>query len=129
MRGKLKRKKMLINAIILSLVVYFIKASTWHGMIFEKPHLWLEKHLPEKLYKPTVGCPVCMTPWWGFILYMVAHFTDVVGFEDIRFQTIIFTLFTAAGISTVMLMLNKEYDVAIKRDKILKKEINQKGIK
>ena len=120
---------MIINALIISLMVYFIKASTWHGMIWEKPRVFLEKTLPEKISKPLIGCPVCMTPWWGLPIYLIAYYTNITGFEDVRIQTIVYTLFTASGFSTLFLMFNKEYDVAIKEDKILKKELKQKNIK
>lgn len=118
----------LCNALILMFIVYFIKSSTWPGMIWAKQHDYLEEHLPEKLYKPIIGCPVCMTPWWGLGLYMAAHFLSIRGFEDARAQSIVFTLFCAAGMSTVVLMLNKEYDVAKKEDKLLEEELEEKGI-
>lgn len=72
----------------------------------------MEDNLPEKLYKPLIGCPVCMTPWWGTLIILVAHYLRIEGFFDIRLQTIIFTVFTAAGINTIILMFNKVYDAA-----------------
>jgi hypothetical protein len=116
------------NAILLSLAVYFIKATTWSGMIWEKPNKWLQAKLPEKIYKPFIGCPVCMTPWWGLLIYYILHFTHVSGFGDIRAQVLILTLFVAAGISTIILMLNKVYDATIKEDKLLAKEMEEENI-
>lgn len=117
---------MVHNLILISLVIYFIKATTWPGMIFEKPAAWIESKLGEYWSKPIIGCPVCMTPWWGTALYLIGHFAWVPGFEILSFPTIIFTVFGAAGLSTVILMLNKEYDVAKKEDKILEEELERK---
>src|SRR5687767_9357574 len=119
---------MLTNIVILSLIIYFVKASTWPGMILEKVGVWVEDTLGEYWSKPVIGCPVCMGPWWGTVLYLLAHFLEIQGFEDIRAQTIIFTVFSVAGLNTVILMLNKEYDVAKKEDKLLEKEMKEEGI-
>ena len=106
-------------AVVIALIVYFIKATTWKGMIFEKIGKFLDRILPEKLYKPIIGCPVCMTIWWGLLVYFIGYFTNIELFQDIRAQVVIYTLFIASGINTVILMLNKVYDVAKKEDKIL----------
>lgn len=58
-----------MQAIYLSLIVLFIHATTWEGMIFEK----IKDYIKPKgiLYKPIYGCPICMTPWWGTLLYLI----------------------------------------------------------
>lgn len=114
---------MLANALVLALIVYFIKVTTWPGHIWQSVGYWAEEKLPEKLYKPFIGCPVCMTPWWGTILYLIAHFTSIPGYADLRIQTIIFTIFTAAGINSIILMFNKVYDTEKKEEKILDKKL------
>jgi hypothetical protein len=51
---------MLTHAFIIAMIVLFIHASSWDGMIFEgiKKIIKPEGHL----YKPIYGCPICMTP-------------------------------------------------------------------
>lgn len=114
------------NAAIIALIVYFIKATTWPGMIFEKVGVWAEDTFGEYWNKPILGCPVCMTPWWGTALYLFFHFTEVGGFEDIRAQVIAGTVLCSAGLNVIVLMLNKEYDVAKKEDKILENETSNR---
>lgn len=110
---------MLQIALIIALIVYFIKVTTWPGMIFEKAGIWSEKTFGEYLNKPLLGCPVCMTPWWGTIIYLIGHYTGIAEFSILTPQHLVFTLFTAAGMNAFGLMFNKEYDVAKKEDKIL----------
>lgn len=121
--------EIVFNAFIIAFLVYFLKACTWPGMIFEKPGKWIEDRLGEYWSKPVIGCPICMTPWWGSLIYAVCHFAGIRGFEDWRFVTVVVTLFAAAGINVIVLMQNKEYDVAKKEDKLLKKEMEEEGIK
>src|SRR5687768_3689670 len=116
---------MIASAFVIATIVYFIKVTTWPGHIWEKVGFWAEKKLPPKLYKPFIGCPVCMTPWWGTIIYIIGHVLKIQGFEDFRVQYIIFTIFVAAGINSVILMFNKMYDTAKKEEKVLNKEINE----
>ena len=100
---------MLTVALIIALIVYFIKATTWKGMIF---HPVVEKlsGLPEKIRTPVFECPVCMTPWWGALIYTIGHYLDLREFAVFNAQRVIFTIFTAAGINTIFLMVNKIYD-------------------
>jgi hypothetical protein len=100
---------MLETAFIIAFIVYFIKATTWKGMIFheltEKLGGW-----PEFIRKPFYECPVCMTPWWGVIIYLVGHYSNLPEFADLTIQRLIFTVFIAAGINTIFLIINKIYD-------------------
>ena len=100
---------MLTSAFIIALIVYFIKATTWKGMIF---YGVIEKlnGLPKKLKKPLFECPICMTPWWGIVIYLVGHYAGLEEFNELTFQRLIFTVFAAAGINTLFLILNKIYD-------------------
>lgn len=113
---------MIENAFILALIVYFIKVTTWPGHIWESVGYWAEKSLPTKLYKPFLGCPVCMTPWWGGALYTTAHFLGIEQFSDFRYYIIIYTVFTAAGINSIILMFNKLYDLAKDQEKELERK-------
>ncbi len=107
---------MLESAFVIAFIVYFIKATTWKGMIFyEITQKW--ESWPEFVRKPLYECPVCMTPWWGVVIYLVGHYTKLPEFSELTIQRVIFTLFTAAGINTIFLVLNKIYDTLFTHDK------------
>lgn len=62
---------MIAEALTISLVVLFLHATTWDGMIFEDIKKVIK---PEgMLYKPIYGCPICMTPWYGTIFYFLFY--------------------------------------------------------
>ncbi len=107
---------MIETAFIIAFIVYFIKATTWKGMIFytlsEKLESW-----PEAIRKPFYECPVCMTPWWGIIIYLIGHYADMPEFSELTFKRVLFTVFTAAGINSIFLILNKIYDTLFTHDK------------
>jgi hypothetical protein len=100
---------MLEQAAIIALIVYFIKASTWKGMILYNSKEKLN-WLPSYIRKPFFECPVCMTPWWGIIVYITAHYSGIEEFEKLTVARLLFTVFVSAGINTVILLLNKIYD-------------------
>ncbi|MCD8740875.1 hypothetical protein LT679_09710 [Mucilaginibacter roseus] len=60
---------MLEHALIIALIVLFIHACSWKGMIFDG----IKKIVEPKgsLYKPLYGCPICMTPYYGTIIYLL----------------------------------------------------------
>jgi len=63
--------EMVINALIISLIVLFIHATTWDGHIFAGIKKLIK---PEgKLYKPVYGCPICMTPYYGTAIYWLIY--------------------------------------------------------
>lgn len=103
----------LTNAVILSLIVYFIHVCFyWEGMVFEKAGTAFSEGAPEWLSKPFLfACPICSTPWWGFVFYKVMHKHGVAGFNDWRTTTIIATLFTAAGIAVLLVIASKFFSV------------------
>ncbi|HUQ97171.1 MAG TPA: hypothetical protein VM010_05870 [Chitinophagaceae bacterium] len=107
---------MLTSAFIIAFIVYFIKATTWKGMIF---HGVIEKlnWLPKKLRKPLFECPICMTPWWGVAIYLVGYYSGLEEFNELSFRRLIFTVFAAAGINTLFLILNKIYDTLATHEK------------
>ena len=106
---------MVETAFIIAFIVYFIKATTWKGMIFYELTEKLERW-PEFVRKPLYECPVCMTPWWGIAIYFTGHYAGLPEFADISFQRLFFTVFTAAGINTIFLIINKIYDTLFTHD-------------
>lgn len=62
---------MIEQSLFVSLSVLAVWATMWYEGIFEFVRLWGERRLPMKLQKPIFECPVCMTPWWGGIIYFL----------------------------------------------------------
>jgi hypothetical protein len=69
---------MILHAFIISAIVCFIFVCfNWEGMIFEQVGAWMEVKIPEKLFKPLIGCPICMSPWWGIAIMAIFYWTGV----------------------------------------------------
>jgi hypothetical protein len=62
---------MIEKIIIITLTVYGIFVTMQQGMIFEKLGTWIEDKLGDFWCKPVNCCPVCMSFWYGSILYWV----------------------------------------------------------
>lgn len=60
---------MLNQALILALLVLSIWYTMQEGEIFGKLGRRLEDHLPYKIHPAVFECNVCMSPWYGSILY------------------------------------------------------------
>lgn len=106
----------LTNAVILSLIVYFIHVCFyWEGMIFEKVGNWIDVNVPELISKPLLfACPICSTPWWGFALYVILYRTKTSGFYGDGSgepATVIATLLTASGIAVLLVIASKFFSV------------------
>lgn len=86
---------MIAQALIISMIVLFIHATTWDGHIFA----WVKKVIkPEgKIYKPVYGCPICMTPWWGSLVFFL--------FIGGPFREWFLTIGCAAGFSVLNVLL------------------------
>ncbi|MBD0332117.1 MAG: hypothetical protein ICV66_05635 [Chitinophagaceae bacterium] len=106
---------MLTTACIIAFIVYFIKATTWKGMIFHEITNKLE-FLPEFVRKPLYECPICMTPWWGVVIYLIGHYVNLPEFGELTVQRVVFTVLVAAGINTVVLIFNRIYDTLYTHD-------------
>lgn len=56
-----------------SLIIALLALSIWYtmqeGEIFEGLGKWFEKHLPEQVHPAVFACNVCLTPWYGSVLY------------------------------------------------------------
>lgn len=82
----------IFQALAISLMVLFFHVCMKEGHIFEKIPQALH-FIPEKLQKPLWGCPICMTPWYGSIIYWIAY--------QENFLHWIITIFIASGISCI----------------------------
>ena len=102
---------MIVNAIIISLIVLAIHATTWQYMIFNELAHWLRKHLPLWLQNPLFDCPFCMTPYYGTLLYLGLHYSHIKGF-NFAGDTLT-TIVQAAGTIAVAMGLNVFSMIAI----------------
>lgn len=99
----------MVLALAISLIILFLHACSWKGMIFER----IKKIIPpEKYYifgkdisKPIYGCPICMTPWWGTLIYWL--------FFAISIPHWILTILTASGLSVLYVVMIDLKDAAI----------------
>lgn len=92
----------------------FLHATTWDGMIFQGIKKLIK---PEgMLYKPIYGCPICMTPWWGSLIYWVFYHSSV--------ENWILTVGAAAGLSVLYVVLIDLKDFVV----TAKKEIEEKDV-
>jgi hypothetical protein len=92
---------MIENSLVIALIIFFLHATTWDTHIFSG----IRKLISEDsmISKPIYNCPICMTPWWGSLIYWLffAHsFTDW-----------LLTVGAAAGLSviSVILIYAKDY--------------------
>jgi hypothetical protein len=93
-------------AFIISMTIFFGHASTWDGQI----NSWVRKIINEdsKFSNPIYNCPICMTPWWGTLMYIVLW-----GWGGWREW--IATVGCASGISVFNVIFNYAKDYFISR--------------
>lgn len=62
---------MIHQIIIIALLALSIHYTMQPDEIFGKLGDWLEDHLPDVIHPAVFSCNVCMTPWYGTIIYWV----------------------------------------------------------
>jgi hypothetical protein len=62
---------MIEKIVITALIVLSIWYSMQEGEIFGFVTKWGEKHLPECWQQPVFACNVCMSPYYGTIIYVL----------------------------------------------------------
>lgn len=90
---------MIQNAFVIAMIVFFIYMTFRPLMIFGFVNVWLKTWLPKKLWKPVFDCPICMTPWYGSIIYFALLNAPS------QFVTWMLTVGTAAGITCPIVFL------------------------
>jgi hypothetical protein len=85
---------MIINALTISLIILFIHACTWDGHIFEFVRTWIDEK--KKISKPVYNCPICMTPYYGTVLWFIFFKSD--------FKDWFLTIGAAAGFSVLYVL-------------------------
>lgn len=56
-------------AFAIAMMVFFGHATTWDGGIFAFIRNIIDEK--SKISKPIYSCPICMTPWWGTLFYII----------------------------------------------------------
>lgn len=62
---------MIGTAFTISLLVLSIHYTMQEGEIFGGLGKFFENHLPYQIHPPLFDCNVCMTPWYGSIIYVL----------------------------------------------------------
>ncbi len=83
------------QAAIIALIIFFLHATTWDGHIFEGIRKLIDEN--SKISKPIYNCPICMTPWWGTVIYWL--------FFGWTFQDWLLTVGAASGFSVISVVL------------------------
>lgn len=68
---------MIEQAVIISLIVLSIHYTMQEGEIFGGLGRWFENNLPYQIHPAVFDCNVCMTPWYGSVLYWVIPWQKV----------------------------------------------------
>lgn len=87
--------------LIIASALFIIFAHTIfnvEGMIFHKIGLILEANIPEWFWKPLIGCPACMAPWWGTNIYIFAG-------KEMDFISWLLFICAVGGLSYILSML------------------------
>lgn len=58
-------------AFIISLLVLSIHYTMQEGEIFGGLGKWFSNNLPYAIHQPVFECNVCMTPWYGSLIYVL----------------------------------------------------------
>ena len=85
-------------ALAYSIVVQFIYACFWQGMILGRVASWLSTKLPYWVQKPIFDCPICMTPYYSAIFAVVLQCTDLL---TLPFAANVIVVLLASGFSTL----------------------------
>lgn len=98
---------MIENSLIISLIILFLHATTWDGHIFAGIRKYIDED--SAISKPIYNCPICMTPWWGTLIYWIFYQNSIADW--------LLTVGAAAGFSviSVIMIIFKEY-LAEKKD-------------
>jgi len=81
---------------IISCIVMAIWATMWEKGIFGFVRRWL-KNIPEKLQFPIFDCPVCMTMWYGSVVYWLVW--------GISIKEYIIVIIAATGLNAIFVKL------------------------
>ena len=88
---------MLEQSLIIALCVMAFWMFMWEGNILHFVRHFGDWHLPVWVQKPLYDCPMCMTPYYGSIVYTIMFHHSWYDWA--------FTILIAMGINTVLVKL------------------------
>lgn len=68
---------MIEKSLIIALLVLSIWYTMQEGEIFEGLGKWFERVLPEQIHPAVFACNVCLSPWYGTVLYWLIPWEKV----------------------------------------------------
>lgn len=90
------------QCIYAALVIWFIHATTWEGMIFGFVRKKLY-HFPVWIKKPLYLCVICMSPWYAVGCWFL--FGNVISLDILYFALIV------GGINTIASLLIPDHEL------------------
>jgi hypothetical protein len=60
---------MMEHSLIIALIILAGHSFTWDGQIFCGIRRFIKED--TNLSKPIYNCPICMTPWWGTLIWFI----------------------------------------------------------
>jgi hypothetical protein len=109
---------MIEQIILSSLIMLFIHVLMMEGMLLYKLRSFLDRYLPSIFKKPLYECLICMTSFWGTLLWFEYEFPGIVPFTWLEFicefawfvgslEKFILFLFAVGGVNTILAVLLK----------------------
>ncbi len=93
---------MITQALAIAMIILFLHATTWDGHIFEGIRKYIDED--KKISKPIYNCPICMTPWWGSLIYfLLMPYGDMATWQG--WQSYLLTIGAAGGMSVISVIL------------------------
>lgn len=89
---------MITLLIINALFIVGLHLATGEEMIFNRPALWIERHVPYWATKPMFNCPTCMASLHSILFYWYTN----PEFTLFNIGCYIIYVFALAGLSTIL---------------------------
>jgi len=70
-------EKMILYAIIVSLITTGIYSATWKSMLLYNFRVFIKNETPEWLYKPFCGCLICMSSCYSVLFWLFVRPYDI----------------------------------------------------
>lgn len=108
---------MIEHSLMIALIIFAGHSFTWDGQIFCGIRRLIDEE--SKISKPIYNCPICMTPWWGTLIwFLFFRITYTIDWDTQEVERTVagvrewfLTIGPATGISVVFVILNyiKDY--------------------
>ena len=101
-------------------LIYILIASAWiwginclfsEGHLLEKWGDWIDKNMPEWIYKPTVGCPACMSSIHGILWFFIGF--PVCFHDALPIRLLIPFLISLCGLNFILIKFTSKERVIV----------------